>query len=95
MVSRAGGQAVKAEVVVVTYEALSSDQSVLSQITWELVVLDERNRKRAGKQAAALSALAESLSSSRLRLLISQGRPLEVPRPVSRLSSLPIFGVVE
>jgi SNF2 family DNA or RNA helicase len=75
-------QVVKAEVVLMTYEALATDQALISQITWEMVVLDERNRKRAGKQAAALSALSETLFSPRHRLLISQGRPLEVrPSP--------------
>eukprot|EP00884_Botryococcus_braunii_P016742 jgi/Botrbrau1/3751/Bobra.0363s0028.1 len=68
---------VKAEVVLMTYEALQTDLHLITQISWEMVVLDERNRKRAGKQAAAPSIIADALPSTRHRLLISQGRPLE------------------
>ena len=68
-------QVVQPDVVLVTYDALTSDISQLQPIEWEAIVVDERNRIQPSL-AKAHQALREL--DANFRLLLASGNPTKV-----------------
>lgn len=68
-------QVVQPDVVLVTYDALTSDISQLQPIEWEAIVLDERNRVQPSLSKAH-QALREL--DANFRLLLASGNPTKV-----------------
>ncbi len=68
-------QVVQPDVVLVTYDALTSDISQLQPIEWEAIVVDERNRIQPSlfKAHQALREL-----DANFRLLLASGNPTKV-----------------
>lgn len=74
----ARAQVVKAEVVITTHETLAGDGAALRGITWDCIIMDQRDRMRTSfaKAVAALRDLP-----SRHRLLLSHTHPTQVAAP--------------
>ena len=68
-------QVVQPDVVLVTYDALTSDMSQLAPIEWEAIAVDERNRVQPSL-AKAHQALREL--DANFRLLLPSGNPAKV-----------------
>ena len=68
-------QVVQPDVVLVTYDALTSDISQLQPIEWEAIVVDERNRIQPSLSKAH-QALREL--DANFRLLLASGNPTKV-----------------
>ena len=68
-------QAFKADVVLAPYDALSQDSGLLSAISWNLVVVDERKRVRSAL-AKAYGPIREL--EAKHRLLLSHGHLAQV-----------------
>ncbi|KAK9823247.1 hypothetical protein WJX72_001331 [[Myrmecia] bisecta] len=75
---------VKPDVMLATYEAAVSDTPVLRSISWEVLIVDERNRQRSGL-AKAHQALREV--DTRHRLLLSHGALTQSPGELLQLLS--------
>ncbi len=68
-------QVVQPDVVLLTYDALTSDISQLQPIEWEAIVVDERNRVQPSLSKAH-QALREL--DANFRLLLASGNPTKV-----------------
>ena len=66
-------QVIKPDVVLTSMEALAGDAAELQQISWDLIIMDERSRAR-GSVSKAHAALKDFPTTS-FRLLISHGLP--------------------
>lgn len=66
-------QVIKPDVVLTSMEALAGDAAELQQISWDLIIMDERSRAR-GSVSKAHAALKDFPASS-FRLLLSHGLP--------------------
>jgi hypothetical protein len=84
-------QVVKAEVVLMPHEAFAHDVGNLQSISWELIVVDERNRMRGAKHGPSLAALGAL--QPRHQVIISQGRALEVGSNPSLLAMFFFLGL--
>ena len=74
----------KPDVVLVALETVAGDSGALPAGTWDLLLLDERNRGRSGL-ARAHAALANV--PARARAILAQGNPIAV-LPNSRPSAI-------
>ncbi len=83
-------QVVQPDVVLVTYDALTSDISQLQPIEWEAIVVDERNRIQPSLSKAH-QALREL--EANFKLLLASGNPTKVgfSESVKHMKMLPCF----
>ena len=75
-VSSVQSQVIKPDVVLTSMEALAGDAAELQQVSWDLIIVDERSRARSSV-AKAHSALKDFPATS-FRLQLSHGLPPQV-----------------